>query len=62
VGDDFNAKHIHWGSRMINPKGRELFNTIQKLHLQTYLQGNQHIGHLTEEEFPSGLRHHKRHV
>lgn len=24
IGGDFNAKHTHWGSRLISPKGREL--------------------------------------
>ena len=24
IGGDFNAKHTHWGSRLITPKGREL--------------------------------------
>jgi hypothetical protein len=24
-GGDFNAKHTHWGSRLIAPKGRELY-------------------------------------
>ena len=28
VGGDFNAKHPWWGSRLINPKGRELHKTI----------------------------------
>lgn len=25
---DFNAKHTHWGSRLITPRGRQLFDTI----------------------------------
>lgn len=25
---DYNAKHTYWGSRLINPKGRQLYNTI----------------------------------
>ena len=25
IGGDFNTKHTHWGSRLITPKGRELF-------------------------------------
>ena len=38
VGGDFNAKHYLWGSRTINPKGRNLFKSLQtnKLsHLST---------------------------
>lgn len=25
IGGDFNAKHTHWGSRLITPKGRQLY-------------------------------------
>jgi hypothetical protein len=25
IGGDFNAKHTHWGSRLITAKGRELY-------------------------------------
>lgn len=28
VGGDFNAKHPWWGSRLINPKGRELYKCL----------------------------------
>jgi hypothetical protein len=28
IGGDFNAKHTHWGSRLITPKGRELLKAI----------------------------------
>jgi hypothetical protein len=34
VGDDFNAKHQYWGSRLINPKGRELYQTIHEKELE----------------------------
>lgn len=27
---DYNAKHTYWGSRLITPKGKELYNTIIK--------------------------------
>jgi hypothetical protein len=30
IGGDFNAKHQYWGSSFINPKGRELYKTIQE--------------------------------
>lgn len=30
VGGDFNAKHIWWGSRINNPKGKELYKCIIK--------------------------------
>jgi hypothetical protein len=29
AGGDYNAKHCHWGSRLITPKGRELFKAMQ---------------------------------
>lgn len=29
VVDDFNAKHLLWGSRVENPRGRIFFNSIQ---------------------------------
>lgn len=25
---DYNAKHKHWGSRLVNPKGKQLYNAI----------------------------------
>ena len=28
VGGDFNAKHPWWGSRLSNPKGKELYKSI----------------------------------
>jgi hypothetical protein len=31
---DFNAKHQYWGSRLINPRGRELYQTIQEKQLE----------------------------
>ncbi|GAB0086261.1 hypothetical protein DMENIID0001_002800 [Sergentomyia squamirostris] len=27
---DYNAKHTHWGSRLANPRGRELFEVLRK--------------------------------
>lgn len=26
---DYNAKHTHWGSRLINPKGKSLYSALQ---------------------------------
>lgn len=34
VGGDFNAKHHDWGSRIISPKGRELYRAIEDLNLR----------------------------
>ena len=28
AGEDYNAKHTHWGSRLIAPRGRELLKAI----------------------------------
>jgi hypothetical protein len=28
IGGDFNAKHTHWGSRLITTKGRELYKAV----------------------------------
>jgi predicted house-cleaning noncanonical NTP pyrophosphatase (MazG superfamily) len=30
AGGDYNAKHIQWGSRITNPRGRALLSSIQK--------------------------------
>ncbi|XP_050338511.1 RNA-directed DNA polymerase from mobile element jockey isoform X3 [Bactrocera neohumeralis] len=32
AGGDYNAKHTYWGSRLINPKGRQLYHTIINRH------------------------------
>jgi hypothetical protein len=39
VGVDFNAKHQYWGSRLINPKGRELYQTIQEKQVEILSTG-----------------------
>src|SRR6476661_823461 len=36
---DYNAKHTFWGSRLITPKGRALFNTISKMDLNVVASG-----------------------
>jgi hypothetical protein len=48
-GGDYNAKHPAWGSRLITPRGRVLFNTMERLHLRhlstgepTYWPSNLH--------------------
>ncbi|CAH2103967.1 unnamed protein product [Euphydryas editha] len=35
VGGDWNAKHIHWGSRLITTRGRELKKSVDINHLTT---------------------------
>jgi hypothetical protein len=31
AGGDYNAKHTAWGSRLITPRGREIYKTIEHL-------------------------------
>jgi hypothetical protein len=33
AGGDYNAKHTHWGSRLITPRGRELLKAVQEENL-----------------------------
>jgi hypothetical protein len=33
-GGDYNAKHTDWGSRLITPRGREVFNTTERNNLK----------------------------
>lgn len=40
VGGDYNAKHPWWASRLINPKGRELYKCIRKYHYSVLSTGN----------------------
>jgi hypothetical protein len=35
IGADFNAKHLKWGSRYTNPKGRSLLRVISSSHAKT---------------------------
>lgn len=39
VGGDYNAKHPWWGSRIPNPKGRELYKCITKNNFKTLSTG-----------------------
>lgn len=39
VGGDYNAKHTHWGSRLITSKGRELLKAINLNNLQHVSSG-----------------------
>ena len=36
---DYNAKHTYWGSRLVSPKGRILFNAITKSKLEVISGG-----------------------
>jgi exonuclease III len=33
AGEDYNAKHTAWGSRLISPRGREVLKTMEQLNL-----------------------------
>jgi exonuclease III len=33
AGGDYDSKHSHWGSRLTNPRGRELFKAMQAENL-----------------------------
>jgi hypothetical protein len=39
VAGDFNVKHQCWDSRLINPRGRELYQTIQEKQLEIISTG-----------------------
>ena len=36
AGGDWNAKHVHWGSRLISTRGRQLKTCLEKNHLTTF--------------------------
>ena len=39
AGGDYNAKHIHWVSRLVSPKGRQLLYAIENLNLDVISTG-----------------------
>lgn len=39
-GGDYNAKHVQWGSRLNNPRGRALLQSILSNHLQIHSTGS----------------------
>ena len=40
AGGDYNAKHTVWGSRIVSPKGRIMFKTMQAMHLSHISSGS----------------------
>lgn len=40
AGGDYNAKHVHWGSRLITTKGRELLKSIEAGGLRVVSSGH----------------------
>jgi endonuclease/exonuclease/phosphatase (EEP) superfamily protein YafD len=34
AGGDYNAKHTHWGSRLITPRGYEVLKTLERNNLK----------------------------
>lgn len=39
AGGDYNAKHTHWGSRLITTKGKELLNSMKENKLLSFSTG-----------------------
>lgn len=39
LGGDFNAKHMHWGSRLTTTKGKELLNAIKEYKCESLSTG-----------------------
>jgi hypothetical protein len=39
AGGDFNAKHTHWGSRLITPRGRTLYKSVTEINLDFVSSG-----------------------
>jgi len=39
AGGDYNAKHLHWGSRLVTSRGRELFKVMESNNLQQLSTG-----------------------
>jgi len=42
---DYNAKHTHWGSRLVTPKGKQLYNALLKPTM--YARVGLNTGHTT---------------
>jgi len=42
---DYNAKHTHWGSRLMTPKGKQLYNALLKPTM--YARVGLNTGHTT---------------
>lgn len=39
AGGDYNAKNVHWGSRLTLPRGRELLQAVDNLHMNAISTG-----------------------
>lgn len=39
AGGDYNAKNVHWGSRLTLLRGRELLQAVDELHMNAILTG-----------------------
>ena len=51
AGGDCNAKHTHWGSRLIAPTGHELLKAMKKENLIYVSTVNRHTGPVTKGKF-----------
>jgi len=52
IGGDFNAKHTHWGWRLISAKGRELLETINEHKCEAISTGKPTYWPTDTEKFP----------
>jgi hypothetical protein len=43
AGEDYNAKHTDWGSRLITPRGREVLKAMERNNLTTPIYGRTYI-------------------
>jgi hypothetical protein len=39
AGDDYNAKHTDWGSRLITPRGRDILEMMEQLNFHHFFTG-----------------------
>jgi hypothetical protein len=55
VGGDFNAKHPRWGSRLSNPRGRQLLNVILDNYYTVHSQGRPTFWPASQRSLPDIL-------
>uniref|UniRef100_A0A0A9XM38 RNA-directed DNA polymerase from mobile element jockey n=1 Tax=Lygus hesperus TaxID=30085 RepID=A0A0A9XM38_LYGHE len=55
LGGDFNAKHTHWGSRLITDKGRELYHAVQANQCEVHSTGKPTYWPTDTEKIPDLL-------
>jgi hypothetical protein len=55
IGGDFNAKHTHWGSKLITTKGRELLKAINEYKCEVISTGKPTYSRKRHAEYDRGL-------